>query len=367
MKLLQPTTLGLLSLPNRVVMAPMTRSRAGEGNVPQPINAVYYAQRAGAGLIVTEATQISPVAAGYPFTPGIHSEAQIEGWKRVTDAIHAAGGRVFLQLWHVGRVAHPLNTGGLEPVAPSAIAIEGAQMFTPQGPKDYPTPRALTLDEIAETVQDFRRATANAKRAGFDGVEVHGANGYLIDQFLQSGTNRRDDRYGGSLENRLRFMNEVVDAVVDEWEPGRVGIRLSPGGSFNDMHDDDPVATWTAAAQALAGRGLAYLHEVRSELPGGVGSTQLLREHFDGPLMSAGGYDRESGAEAVQSGAVDLVAYARYYLANPDLPERFLLDAPTNEWDDSTFYGGGAEGYTDYPFMDRDGAYQTAPEGLPMA
>lgn len=366
MKLLEPTRLGALSLSNRVVMAPMTRSRAGEGGVPQPINAVYYAQRASHGLIVSEAAQISQVGGGYPFTPGIYTDEQVEGWRPVTDAIHAAGGQVFLQLWHVGRVAHPLNTGGIQPVAPSAIAVENGQMFTPEGPKAYPTPRALETDEIAEIVEQYRVGAAGAKRAGFDGVEIHAANGYLIAQFMETGTNERTDEYGGSLENRLRLLGEVTDAVLQEWDAGRVGVRLSPGSTANGISDADPVETYGAAADLLAGRGLAYLHEVRSDL-GSISSTDLLRERFDGALITCGGYDRESGEEALQSGKADLVAYARYALANPDLPERFLLDAPTNEWDESTFYGGDAKGYTDYPFLDRDAAYGTAPQELPLA
>ncbi len=292
--LFTPFQLGALALPNRVVMAPMTRNRAGPGNVPGALAAEYYAQRASAGLIVTEATQVSPQGVGYPGTPGIHSEQQVAGWRRVTDAVHAAGGRIFLQLWHVGRISHPsLQPGGALPVAPSALAAKG-DAFTASGPQPFVTPRALETTEIPGVVAQFEAGARHALAARFDGVEIHGANGYLIDQFLRDGTNRRTDRYGGSLQNRARFLLEVTEAVAGVWGAERVGVRLSPQGDFNDMHDSNPRATFGHAALALAPLGLAYLHAV--EPAGTAGRASLwsadLKEAFDGPLMVNGGYTR---------------------------------------------------------------------------
>ncbi len=348
MKLLSTFKLGALDMPNRMVMAPMTRNRAPQA-VPTEMMATYYAQRASAGLIITEATQVTPQGQGYPATPGIHTEEQIEGWKQITDAVHAAGGRIFLQLWHVGRISHSSFHGGELPVAPSAIRPDG-QGFTANGEMvPFETPRALKTDEVVGVIEQFRHGAACARKAGFDGVEVHGANGYLLDQFLQSGTNNRTDRYGGSLENRMRLMLEVTDAVIHEWGRDRVGVRLSPGGSFNDMHDDNPHETWGALAERLSIRNLAYVHVIENEISDGTTASALVRERYDGTLVVCGGYDRESGEEALQNGRADLIGYARYFLANPDLPERFERNAPLNEWDESTFYGGGAEGYIDYP------------------
>ena len=346
LNLLEPYTVGALDVPNRVVMAPMTRNRA-PGTVPTDLMATYYRQRAGAGFIITEATQVTPMGQGYPNTPGIHSDAQIEAWKRITDT-----GRIVLQLWHVGRISHSSFHDGAQPVAPSAVQPDG-QTFTADGRQvPFETPRALRTDEVATVVEQYRQGAANAQVAGFDGVEIHGANGYLIDQFLQSGTNQRTDRYGGSVENRARFLLDVTEAVTDVWSADRVGVRLSPAGTFNDMHDDDPVITFGYAAKQLEAFDLAYLHAIENELPDGTAVSAFLRDTYEGTLIVAGGYDRESGEAVLQEDRADLIGYARYFLANPDLPKRFALDAPTNEWDKSTFYGGGEEGYVDYPTLD---------------
>ncbi len=355
MKLLESYKLGPLTLPNRMVMAPLTRNRAA-GTVPGEVNAEYYAQRASAGLIITEATQIAPMGQGYPETPGIHSEEQVAGWREVTDAVHEAGGRIFLQLWHVGRISHSSFHGGKAPVAPSAVRPAG-EAFTFKGLTPFEMPRALETREVREVVEQFRLGAEKAKRAGFDGVEVHGANGYLLDQFLQSGTNQRQDQYGGSVENRARLLFEIMDAVVDVWHADRVGIRLSPGGTFNDMSDEDPVETFTYVARKLNDYGLAYVHVINTSQvapPEGLGNrsaTQIVRDAYSGTLISNGEYTRESGEAAIESGEADLIAYGRLFLANPDLPKRFAEDAPLNEPDQATFYGGGAEGYTDYPSM----------------
>jgi len=351
LKLIEPTTVGALNVPNRVVMAPMTRNRA-PGTIPTDLMATYYRQRAGAAFIVTEATQVAPLGQGYPSTPGIHSDEQVDAWRRITGVVHDAGGRIVLQLWHVGRISHPSFHGGDAPVAPSAIRPDG-QTFTADGEQvPFETPRALATEEVATVVAQYRDGAANAKAAGFDGVEIHGANGYLIDQFLQSGTNHRTDRYGGSVENRGRFLLEVTEAVTDVWNADRVGVRLSPGGTFNDMHDDDPTATFGYAVQQLEAFDLAYVHGIENELPDGTAVSAFLRGAYDGTLIVAGGFDRASGEAALQDGRADLIGYARYFLANPDLPKRFALDAPLNEWDESTFYGGDEEGYTDYPTLD---------------
>jgi N-ethylmaleimide reductase len=348
--LFTPTQLGALALPNRVVMAPMTRNRAGAGSVPGALAAEYYRQRASAGLIVTEATQVSPQGVGYPGTPGIHDELQVAGWRRVTDAVHAAGGRIFLQLWHVGRISHPsLQPDGALPVAPSAIAAAG-DTFTASGPQPFVTPRALATAEIPGIVAQFENGARLARAAGFDGVEIHGANGYLIDQFLRDGTNRRTDRYGGSLANRARFLLEVTEAVAGVWGPERVGVRLSPQSDFNDMHDSDPRATFGHAALALAPFGLAYLHVVE---PVGTATPLALdlKEAFEGPLMVNGGYTRPLAEAVLARGAADLVSFGAPFLANPDLPLRLARNAPLNAPDPATFYGGDAHGYTDYPAL----------------
>jgi N-ethylmaleimide reductase len=355
LKLLSPVQLGELELPNRVLMAPMTRNRAGAGNAPTELNATYYSQRASAGLIVSEATQVSPQGVGYPGTPGIHTDAQVAGWELVTRAVHARGGRIFLQLWHVGRISHPdLQPDGALPVAPSPIAAAGMAM-TPSGPQPFVEPRQLAADEIPGLVRQYAAGAWRAREAGFDGVEVHAANGYLIDQFLRSGTNHRTDLYGGSLANRTRFLLEVTAAVCDAWGGGgRVGVRLSPTSSFNSMHDDDPMTTFPYAAAALADFGLAYLHVIEAQpIPEGLPeATPALRRAFPGPLVINGGYDRDRAEAALAAGLGDAVAFGTKFLANPDLPARLAAAAPLNDVDRPTMYGGGAHGYTDYPALD---------------
>ena len=353
--LFTPFQLGPYELRNRLVMAPMTRSRAGEGNVPGELAVEYYAQRAGAGLIVTEGTQVSPQGVGYTSTPGMHSAEQVAGWRRITDAVHDRGGRIFAQLWHVGRVSHPSFHGGELPVAPSAIGFEG-QVFTYQGLRPFVTPRALETEEIPGVVAQFAAAAERAYEAGFDGVELHGANGYLIDQFLRDGSNHRRDAYGGTIQNRVRFLAEATRAVVDVWGGDRVGVRLSPRNPFNGMSDSDPVATFSYAAYALNGLGLAYLH-VSEPVAGpmaqpGERVTPALRAVFRGPLIVNGGYDAESGNAAIARGEGDLVAYGVPFLANPDLPRRLREGEPLNAPDRDTFYTGGERGYTDYPTLD---------------
>lgn len=349
-----PFNLGPLQLPNRVVMAPMTRNRAGLGNVPGPLNATYYAQRASAGLIISEATQISPQGVGYPGTPGIHSAEQVAGWKGVTEAVHAAGGRMFLQLWHVGRISHPsLQPDGVLPVAPSAIAPAG-QAMTVEGLKPFVTPRALETAEIAGIIEDYRRAARNARDAGFDGVELHAANGYLIDQFLRDRSNQRTDRYGGTAQNRARFLVEVMEAIVGEWGAERVGVRLSPTNPFNDMADSNPAATFTFAVAELNRFGLAYLHVVEPATsdPAGDGEVpdiRFFRKIWRGALMGNKGYDLARANAVIRAGWADLVSFAVLFLANPDLPVRFRRGGPFNSPDRKTFYGGSAAGYTDYP------------------
>ena len=352
--LFSPAKLGPLLLPNRVVMAPMTRNRAGAGNAPTALNAAYYAQRAGAGLIISEGTQISPQGLGYPQTPGIHSPEQLAGWSAVTRAVHEAGGRIFLQLWHVGRISHPtLQPGGALPVAPSAIAPAG-QAWTLDGMKPYVVPHALTQDEIAGIVADYRRAAALARQAGFDGVELHGANGYLIDQFLRDRSNTRTDCYGGSALNRARFLIEATAALIAEWGAARVGVRLSPTNPFNDMADSDPAATFAAAVRELDGLDIGYLHIIEPADTDPVGAGErpdlaFFRRLWRGPLMANKGYDLNRANAVLRAGKADLVSFASLYLANPDLPERLRRGGPFNAPDRKTFYGGGATGYTDYP------------------
>ena len=346
--------LGPLHLPNRFVMAPMTRCRAGAGNVPTDMMARYYEQRASAGLIVTEATQVAPEGVGYPNTPGLHTPEQVEGWKRVTGAVHAAGGRIVAQLWHVGRVSHPLfQQNGALPVAPSAIAPAG-QVYTPEGPKPYVTPRALETNEIAAVVEQFRNGARLAKEAGFDGVELHGANGYLPDQFLRDATNHRTDAYGGTVENRARFLLEVVAALIDVWGSDRVGVRLSPSGTYNDMKDSDPLATFGYAVRELDRLGIAFLHIVEGGAAdlrhgGSVVPTESLRPLFRRALIVNGGYDRARADAVIGNGGADLVSFGQAFLANPDLVSRMKVGAPLNPADASTYYGGGDKGYIDYP------------------
>ncbi len=364
--LFQPLQLGRLELPNRIVMAPMTRSRSRQpGDVPQPINGTYYAQRASAGLIVTEATQVSPQGKGYSFTPGIHDVAQVEGWRGVTDAVHAAGGRIFLQLWHVGRMSHPDFHGGALPVAPSAIPFEGqvwkVDPATGVGAMvDCPVPRALEVDEIAAIVDDFRQAALRAIEAGFDGVEIHGANGYLVDQFLRTSSNQREDAYGGSRANRLRFLREVVDAVSEAVGPGRTGIRLAPFLTARGMACPDILPTILEAAAHLDRRGLAYLHLVEADwddaprFPGAF--RRDIRAHFGGAIIVAGKYDAQRARAILADGLADLVAFGRPFVANPDLPRRLREGLPLASLDPATLFGGDARGYIDYPEWTADAA-----------
>jgi N-ethylmaleimide reductase len=353
--LFSPYRLGELALANRLVMSPMTRSRALDGNVPHPLAATYYAQRASAGLIVTEATQVSPQGVGYIRTPGIHSAAQVAGWKAVTEAVHRAGGKIFAQLWHVGRVSHPDFHDGALPVAPSALPVEG-EAFTTRGRTKLVTPRALATDEIPGIVAQFRAAAENAKAASFDGVELHGANGYLLDQFLRDGANHRTDAYGGSVENRVRFPLEVVDAVTTVWGPQRVGYKLSPQFAGYSMSDSDPVATFSFIAAELSRRGLLYLHVSEPVTDPAAPAeatrvTPILRGIFDGALIVNGGYDAEAGNAAIARGEADLVAFGVPFLANPDLPARYRSRAALNAPDQATFYAGEEKGYIDYPAL----------------
>lgn len=354
--LFTPIQVGPYHLANRIVMAPMTRNRAAEGNVPQPLNVEHYSQRASAGLIVTEGSQIAEDALGYPATPGIHSDEQVAGWTAVTDAVHEKGGHIFLQLWHTGRVSHPsLLPGEMLPVAPSAIKPEG-EVMTYSGPRPFVTPRALALDEIPSIIAQYRVAASNAKQAGFDGVEIHAANGYLLDQFLRDGTNQRGDVYGGSIDNRARLLMEVTEAVASVWSDDRVGVRLSPLNPFNDMRDSDPEASFTQVVKKLNEFALAYLHitEMGSETPGAAGPAfdlRSLKSCWDGNYMTNGGYTRERANAALAAGEADMIAFGVPYISNPDLVERFAQDAPLNEANPETFYGGGAEGYTDYPSL----------------
>jgi N-ethylmaleimide reductase len=347
--LFEPFELGPITLGNRILMAPMTRNRAAAGDVAHALTAEYYAQRAGAGLIITEASQISPQGKGYPGTPGIYSAEQVAGWRLVTDAVHKKGGRIFLQLWHVGRISHPsLQLNGALPVAPSAIKPEGNAM-TATGPQPFVEPRALALEEIPGIVAAYRQAAINAKEAGFDGVEVHGANGYLLDQFLRDGTNKRTDAYGGPVENRARLLLEVVSVVSAVFGAARVGVRLSPINPFNDLKDSNPQATFDYVAKQLGSRGLAYLHVFQAGTD--PFDWRAFKAAFGGTFVVNGGYDRAKAEAAIESGAADLVAIGVPFLANPDLVERLKRDAPLNTPDQAKFYGGGAEGYTDYPTL----------------
>ena len=354
MNLLTQYKLGDLKLSNRMVMAPMTRCRALSGNVPNPLAVTYYTQRASAGLIITEGSQVSPQGVGYIRTPGIHSEEQVAGWKKVTGAVHKAGGKIFLQLWHVGRVSHPDFLGGEVPVAPSALPFEG-EVHTPQGKKKFVTPRALEPDEIDGIIDQFRKGAQNAKEADFDGVEIHGANGYLLDQFLRDGSNRRSDKYGGSIQNRARLPLEVTEAVVGVWGANRVGYRISPHFSAYSMSDTDPRQTFSYFVEELNNIGLGYLHMVEP-VGGRMGAiapdarvTPIIREIFKGTLVLNGGYDARSGNEAIEKGGADLISFGVLFLANPDLPLRFRKNAPLNSADVATFYMGEEKGYIDYP------------------
>lgn len=348
--LFEPYQLGAVRLSNRVVMAPMTRNRAGPGDAPTTMNVEYYRQRAGAGLIISEASQVSGQAKGYPHTPGNFTPEQVRGWRRVTDAVHDAGGRMFLQLWHVGRISHPSHQpGGALPVAPSAVLPRGYAV-TSDGPQPYVMPRALHVDEISGVIAQFAAGASNALAAGFDGVELHAANGYLIDQFLRNGANLRDDAYGGSHENRTRFLIQVVEAVSDVVGADRISVRLSPASSFNDMSDDDPQALFEYVAARLSGYGLACLHVVEeSVLPDF--DFGALRRAFRGRYMVNGGYDRDRAANAIATGYTDLVSFGAPFISNPDLVERLRRGAALAQGDRASFYGGDERGYIDYPSL----------------
>ncbi|MBX3568412.1 MAG: alkene reductase [Rhizobiaceae bacterium] len=346
--LLQPLTVGALTLPNRIIMAPLTRMRSSEGRVPNAMMAEYYRQRATAGLILSEATSVSPQGVGYPRTPGIWSDAQVEGWKLVTKAVHDAGGRIFLQLWHVGRISDPELLDGDLPVAPSAVQPAG-QVSVLRPKRDYAVPRALDTDEIPGIVEDFRRGAVNARRAGFDGVEIHGANGYLIDQFLQDSTNRRTDRYGGSVENRARFLLEIADACIDVWGADRVGVHLRPRGEEHDMGDSNPRAVFGHVAEELGKRGIAFIFvreiEAEDSLLGEI------KRRFGGPVVANELMTAADGERFISLGVADALSFGRDYIATPDLVERVARSAPFNTPDPSTFYGEGPKGYTDYPLL----------------
>ena len=352
--LFSPIEVGPLALRNRVVMAPLTRSRAGPGNVPNLLNALYYAQRASAGLIVSEATQISPQGQGYISTPGIHSAEQIEGWKCVTKAVHVAGGHITLQLWHVGRISHSsFQPGGAAPVAPSAIRPKG-QAFTSKGFEPIPTPRALETAEIPAIVEQYAQAARNALSAGFDGVEVHAANGYLIDQFLRDQTNRRTDGYGGNIENRSRFLREVVEAVSAAVGAERTGVRISPQNTQSDIADSDPQTLFNCVAEQLSGKGLAYLHIIEGDtsgIPVAPFDYKNLKRLFGGLVIANNGFDKSRANNAIADGRADLIAFGKPFIANPDLVIRLFLDAPLIPVNRETLYGGSDQGYTDYPIL----------------
>ncbi len=349
--LFTPLQAGDLHLPNRILMAPLTRCRAEDDHVPGALIAEYYAQRASAGLIIAEATMAMPGNSAFWREPGIHSEAQVAGWKRATDAVHAAGGRIVLQIWHGGRACHPDLNDGAQPVAPSALRIENDQVYTPKGKVDYVVPRALDDAELPGIVEGFAHAARNAKAAGFDGVEVHGANGYLLDEFLRDGSNRRSGPYGGDIANRARLMLEVLEAVCGVWGSHRVGLRVSPLNSYNDMRDSDPVGLVRWLGKRLNDFDLAYWHVMRSDFFGLQSGdvTTPARESFDGVLIGNMGYDANEADAAIAAGKVDAVAFGKPFISNPDLPERIRDGLPLAEPDQATFYTWDAKGYTDYP------------------
>lgn len=361
-KLLSPLNLGPYMLRNRVVMAPLTRMRAGERNVPREMNVAYYRQRASAGLVITEATPVSPFGHGYWGTPGIHTEEQRDGWRPITNAVHEEGGLIFQQLWHVGRLSHQdLQPGGVLPVAPSAIRPSG-DALTLEGPKPRPTPRALEAAEIPGIVEEFRRGARLALEAGFDGVEVHGANGYLPDQFLNTSSNQRTDNWGGSIENRARLLLAITDAVISVWGADRVGVRLSPTNQHGDIEDDNRLETYSYAVAEVNRRRPAYIHLVSPRVSGNLDVTSVLdlgpdrfRPLVTGNtvLIAAGGYKPAEAEELLRRGDADAVAFGRLFIANPDLPRRIALGAPLNAYDRSTFYSRGAKGYLDYPTLEQ--------------
>ncbi len=354
-QLFTTVTIGDLTLPNRIAMAPLTRNRAIQPNtVPSPLAPLYYRQRDAAGLLISEATQISQQGQGYAWTPGCYTDAQVEAWKPVTEAVHEDGGHIFLQLWHVGRISHTsLQPNGGAPVAPSAIAAKTKTFIESGKFAETSAPRALETSEIAAIVADYAHAAGCARRAGFDGVELHGANGYLIDQFLRDGTNKRNDEYGGPIENRLRFALEVVDAVLKVWPATRVGMRIAPVSPANDIADSNPTALFGALIEALSQRNLAFIHVVEGATAGPRDVAPFdfvaLRRAFSGAYIANNGYTRALAIEAISQNRADMIAFGRPFIANPDLVERLRVDAPLAPGDQATYYGGGAEGYTDYP------------------
>jgi 2,4-dienoyl-CoA reductase-like NADH-dependent reductase (Old Yellow Enzyme family) len=365
--LFDPLKLGALSLPNRVVMAPLTRSRATpDGRVPTDLQRDYYVQRAGAGLIISEATSVTARGVGYAATPGIWSDEQTEGWRKIVDAVHKAGGRMVLQLWHVGRISHPVFLDGELPEAPSAVKPKGNVSLV-RPPAEYPTPRALETSEIPRVIAEFRKGAQNAKAAGFDGVHIHGANGYLLDQFLQDSSNQRTDQYGGAIENRARLILEVTDAVAEVWGADRVGMHLAPRMDAHDMGDSDRLGTFTYVARELGKRGLGWIAareavmDENTKLVDSAGNPRFsphktsigpqLKEAFGGPYIANEGFDLAGAQKALADGWADAVAFGKLFIANPDLVERFAGNAPLNAWDTATFYSGGAQGYLDYPAL----------------
>jgi N-ethylmaleimide reductase len=355
--LFQPIKIGNIELKNRIAMAPLTRSRAGRERIPNEMMAEHYAQRASAGLLIAEATQISKQAVGYPATPGIHEPEQIEGWKKVTKAVHKKGGKIFIQLWHVGRHSHPYYLNGELPVAPSSILEEGGSIKTYEQPLDTVTPRELTITEIEEIVNDFAQAAENAIEADFDGVEIHGANGYLIEQFLYDGTNRRNDRYGGSIENRARFLFEVVERTIEKIGNNRTAIRISPSSLYHGVTDSNPLKVHEYLISKLSEYQLAYLHLIEplmdvSKLPNYLKEvTPYFRRIYDGILMTNGGFTKEKANFYIENGLADMVAFGKDYISNPDLVERFKQNTPLQPWDKSTFYTFDEKGYNDYPSL----------------
>lgn len=371
--LFDPVLLGDQLLTSRIVMAPMTRNRADERDIPGPDAPVYYAQRASAGLIIGEAAPISPYGVGYPGTPGIYNDAQVAAWRRVTDAVHARGGRIYCQLWHVGRQSHSsLQPDGVLPVCPTALVVPDGLAFTRQGMREFEVPRELKTREIKQIVDAFADGARNAMRAGFDGVELHGANAYLIDQFLHDGINHRDDEYGGSVENRMRFLLEVLERCVAIWGSGRVGVRLSPSSTWRGAIDTDKAGLFKAVVKELALHDLGYLHLVEPEVEGSMTvdlrpdsiPTSHFRQFYPGTLIATGGYEFASGTAAVESGNADLIGFGRTFLANPDLPARFALKAELAEAKRETFYGGGLEGYIDYPSIEELEQFERLTAGI---
>ena len=354
--LFSPFTLGNIELKNRVVMAPMTRNRAVEGGIPQAMNTEYYRQRANAGLIITEASQVSAEGVGYPGTPGIYNDIQVSGWQKITDAVHDEGGKIILQLWYCGRISHPdLLPDNQIPVAPSAIKPEG-EAITYEGMKTFVEPRALQLNEIKNIISQYNNAAKRAKGAGFDGVEIHSANGYLLDQFLRDGSNKRTDEYGGNEKNRMRLLNEVIDTVTEVWGSKNVGVRLTPENSFNSMSDSNPQAHFNYFLSQLNTRNLAYIHLLEGDMMGASSHVdyRALRDIYDGVYMANNGYDKNRAVSSLAQGDSDLVAFGIPFIANPDLVHRYQNNLPLNEADQNTFYGGDETGYIDYAFSEQE-------------